>query len=1341
MRDSEGNPVRGAHLIGFFRRICKLLFYGVQPIFVFDGATPTLKRATVSARRRRRADADAGVHRTAEKLLMAQLQMRAVQTAEMEEARLNGQIKPSQVEEGTTYMDDTVVNVPNPGAWSKNKDGQSTKRAKTSPEKAPEPISEDQQVQNAMAATLRQKRKRDEFELPPVDEMASVVALSSDPRLADERELHDFITAHRDTVDLNSLNLEAQSFADLPVELQYQFILDLKTNSREASSSRVEELLSVPSAIDFSLLQIRNLVHRNTLTEKLFDIARTGGISSNPDISKRSKVFERRKQQMEVPKRIASMKGREYILVKNDDAAGAGHTMAWAQTGSGKIVENGKISNQLSDFIQKQRNPKLIELGDNGEIVGERDYDSDEDEVFEDVKTDEDVLQSYLDAGVAFEDMRESFPTEPRSREVTPPPIVDLSPPTTLQKDEFEGSYVADNLSAEEVEMLFREQENLNAESGPSRVYHSPIIVEYVVPETPPAIEKPGVETVAAMPPAYSMYLDVWVERAPDSFSDLFPDHENAISTILSEESKDELDDRLAMLRKRRDKLPVYALVADKAICYMEKLVRDRISAITSRSYALTLNGKASSENDDSEPLFSDEEDVFDSAWTPSPRDPSRSQGIAHRVTISGWEHVEQMGEIVGVSPTRGFLSETFVDDSPPREFLTDLQSKEAKESPSRGFLIESFAPKGSSSQTLEDDNTPLFSDDDDPIGTPPAPPVVSDKNTLPTSPVAKDTRNTFEAPKPSLVSSLFVEDNIAAVPSRLRKRVRFTENQVHEYQPFEDFEGPKVGEENDFESNDSGLTITHNVHPAEEGLRGELNGVSSSGQTVEDSQLKKARSDSYIDLDPRHIATSITQADETQTSRKRKSSPELDSDDELHAEPDVIPGVEDDPEERLGVTPVAPEEDEDFARFVAQIQNRSFGEMASDIRERMNVLVSQKRKDKRDADTITTEMINESQNLLCLFGLPYIIAPMEAESQCAWLLSANLVDGIVTDDSDVFLFGGTLVYKNVFNQNKYVESYSMERLESTMGLGRRWLCLLAYLLGSDYTEGIPTVGIVTAMEILKEFGGFEIGADDQVRNEDLECLVRFKEWVRSVQMGEKDKTKSAFRSKFKRKAKALEIPEHFPDPRVIEAYFTPQVDEENREFQWGSPDLNGIRDFMQEKAGFLPIKTDEVLIPVIREMVFACRYPEGANTVQDKQRNEPNQTLLDKFFAKKTNSVHSSSRVSKVVEDIKARRNQSPTKPAKATGSSPSRSKQALPSDSPSRSGKSVKSKDATQPTTTNGSPTIPSTILANARKRSRGRGGRGGRGIGRGPIIPTRARKTVTNIDDDSGSTSGSE
>lgn len=43
-----------------------------------------------------------------------------------------------------------------------------------------------------------------------------------------------------------------------------------------------------------------------------------------------------------------------------------------------------------------------------------------------------------------------------------------------------------------------------------------------------------------------------------------------------------------------------------------------------------------------------------------------------------------------------------------------------------------------------------------------------------------------------------------------------------------------------------------------------------------------------------------------------------------------------------------------------------------------------------------------------------------QAEAQCAWLDQEGLVDGVVTDDNDVFLFGGEHVYRHIFDNKRY---------------------------------------------------------------------------------------------------------------------------------------------------------------------------------------------------------------------------------------------------------------------------------------------------------------------------------
>lgn len=74
------------------------------------------------------------------------------------------------------------------------------------------------------------------------------------------------------------------------------------------------------------------------------------------------------------------------------------------------------------------------------------------------------------------------------------------------------------------------------------------------------------------------------------------------------------------------------------------------------------------------------------------------------------------------------------------------------------------------------------------------------------------------------------------------------------------------------------------------------------------------------------------------------------------------------------------------------------------------------------------------SQELLSLFGIPYIQAPMEAEAQCAWLDQNELTEGTITDDSDIFLFGGRRVLKNLFNHDKFAEVYRTGDVETILG-------------------------------------------------------------------------------------------------------------------------------------------------------------------------------------------------------------------------------------------------------------------------------------------------------------------
>ncbi|XP_070787257.1 DNA excision repair protein ERCC-5 homolog [Enoplosus armatus] len=246
---------------------------------------------------------------------------------------------------------------------------------------------------------------------------------------------------------------------------------------------------------------------------------------------------------------------------------------------------------------------------------------------------------------------------------------------------------------------------------------------------------------------------------------------------------------------------------------------------------------------------------------------------------------------------------------------------------------------------------------------------------------------------------------------------------------------------------------------------------------------------------------------------------------------------------------------------------------LESSLQVEQSSLRELKQQQERMANTVTGQMCLESQELLRLFGVPFLVAPMEAEAQCAALDRADHTHGTITDDSDVWLFGGRHVYKNFFSQNKYVEHYQYSDLQNQLGLDRTKLINLAYLLGSDYTEGVPGVGYVTGMEILNEFPG-----------PGMEPLTQFGKWWSEAQ--EKKRLVADPRdTKVKKKLRDLKLHPGFPNPVVAQAYLQPAVDQSDNFFSWGRPQLDMIKEFCLSRFGWSSRKTEETLQPVIKHL------------------------------------------------------------------------------------------------------------------------------------------------------------
>lgn len=146
----------------------------------------------------------------------------------------------------------------------------------------------------------------DPYKLPDVNVEEQVAKATRthapDPRLATEEELRAFIEEMRP----EDFDVASPAFRELPTEVQYEIVGDLRLKSRQTSYKRLQNMLrKATTPLDFSREQIKNLKQRNALTQQL--LMTTDSIG---------------KAHITIPVRIASERNREYLLIKNEGADG-----------------------------------------------------------------------------------------------------------------------------------------------------------------------------------------------------------------------------------------------------------------------------------------------------------------------------------------------------------------------------------------------------------------------------------------------------------------------------------------------------------------------------------------------------------------------------------------------------------------------------------------------------------------------------------------------------------------------------------------------------------------------------------------------------------------------------------------------------------------------------------------------------------------------------------------------------------------------------------------------------------------------------------------------------------
>ena len=103
----------------------------------------------------------------------------------------------------------------------------------------------------------------------------------------------------------------------------------------------------------------------------------------------------------------------------------------------------------------------------------------------------------------------------------------------------------------------------------------------------------------------------------------------------------------------------------------------------------------------------------------------------------------------------------------------------------------------------------------------------------------------------------------------------------------------------------------------------------------------------------------------------------------------------------------------------------------------------------------VTREHNADCQRLLKLMGIPYIVAPTEAEAQCAVLARAGKVYAAASEDMDTLCFDTPILLRHLtFSEQRKmpIQEVHVDKVLEGLGMERKQVCLLFF--GDDEVRG-----------------------------------------------------------------------------------------------------------------------------------------------------------------------------------------------------------------------------------------------------------------------------------------------
>ena len=135
---------------------------------------------------------------------------------------------------------------------------------------------------------------------------------------------------------------------------------------------------------------------------------------------------------------------------------------------------------------------------------------------------------------------------------------------------------------------------------------------------------------------------------------------------------------------------------------------------------------------------------------------------------------------------------------------------------------------------------------------------------------------------------------------------------------------------------------------------------------------------------------------------------------------------------------------------------------------------VSQAHQELQKAAGVTPLMARQFIDELKRNNIQYVVAPYEADAQLAYLEQKGIINGVLSEDSDLLVFG---VKRLLTKLNQYGECVEIERADfanckelSLAGWTDTMFRRMAILSGCDYLTNIPKMGLKTSYRYVRKY-------------------------------------------------------------------------------------------------------------------------------------------------------------------------------------------------------------------------------------------------------------------------------